>query len=96
MSEYLEPGRAESIHYACGQRSFRSHYREVDPIIERESLQTFHIGILKANVYGLLPYSGVSRSTIDCVHLRAAAQRIHYCMLTTSGAYYKYFHIISV
>ena len=57
---------------------------------EGEGLEAVDIGILEGNVFSLGGYTGIAWCAIDLSNLRAAAEGIHYGMLTAASAYHQY------
>ena len=86
MPENLQPGSAESIHYAGGQRSLGAHHRQIHRILQREGLKSLNVSIFQGHIERQLPYSGIARSAVNLGHLRRTRQSIHYSMLTSAAA----------
>ena len=89
MTEYLEAGSAESIHYAGGKRSLGPYHGKIHLILQREGLEALDVGVFQRKVERLFSYAGVAGGTVDLFHLRTAAQRIHDRVFATSAANYQ-------
>ena len=89
MTEYLEAGSAESIHYASCKRSLGPYHGKIHLILQREGLEALDVGVFQRKVERLFSYAGIAGGTVDLFHLRTAAERIHDRVFATAASDYQ-------
>ncbi len=93
MAENLQPGGAEGIHDADGQRGLGAHDREVDPLLLRELQQAGHIRVLHGHALRLRGDAGIAGGAEDLRHLRGTAERIHDGVAASAATDHEHFLI---